>query len=59
MGSSTQFALTWFSILSVTVTLAVMLLAALPSGMPLQILGHAVLLVAGAATMLALHRSDG
>lgn len=40
--------------LAVTVPLAVMLLLVLPTGMPWQIAMHAVLLVAGAASMLAL-----
>ncbi len=44
----------WFAMLAVTVPLAVMLLLVLPSGMPWQIAMHAVLLVAGAASMLAL-----
>ena len=48
----------WFSMLAVTVPLAILLMLTLPSGMPSQIATHAVLLVGGAAIMLAVHPRD-
>ncbi len=46
------------STLAVSVPLAILLLLALPSGVATQIALHAVLLVAGAALVLALHPQD-
>lgn len=48
----------WLVMLAVTVPLAVLLLLALPSGMPWHIAWHVVLLVGGAATSLALCAPD-
>ncbi len=48
----------WFSMLAVTVPLAAMLLVSLPSGMVVQIAMHALLLVGGAALVLALHETS-
>jgi len=45
----------WLAMLVVVVPLALLLLLALPSGAPWQIAMHVVLLVAGSATVLALH----
>ncbi len=47
----------WFSMLAVTVPLAAMLLASLPTGALAQIAMHVVLLVAGAALVLAVSTS--
>lgn len=47
-------ALTWFAAFALTVPLALLLLLALPSGAPVQIAMHAILLVVGAAIVLAL-----
>jgi hypothetical protein len=51
-------ALSWVSMLLLVVPLALGLLLALPSGMPLQIAAHAILLVVGAAIVLALRSDD-
>ncbi len=48
----------WLAILAVTVPLAAMLLASLPTGALAQIAMHVVLLVAGAALVLALHQGQ-
>jgi hypothetical protein len=47
-------ALSWVVMLVVTVPLAILLLLALPTGLPWHIAWHAVLLVGGAASTLAL-----
>ncbi|HEY5950111.1 MAG TPA: hypothetical protein VIV40_31665 [Kofleriaceae bacterium] len=51
-------AVTWLMAFVVTVPLAVLLLRALPSGAPLLIAWHALLLVGGGAIVLALKRDD-
>ena len=51
-------ALSWSAALAVTVPLALLLLLALPTGAPLQIAMHAILLVVGAGAVLALRPSD-
>jgi hypothetical protein len=51
-------ALSWVSMILLIVPLALGLLLALPSGMPLQIAAHAILLVIGAAIVLALRGDD-
>ena len=48
-----SIALSWCMALVTTVPLAIMLILVLPSGMPVQIAMHALLLVAGAAITLA------
>ena len=51
-------AITWVAMLAVTVPLALMLLLVLPSGAPAQIAMHAIMLVGGAAIVLALRPGD-
>lgn len=51
---SAHSALSWFAALVAIVPLALLLLLALPSGAPAQIASHAILLVGGAAIVLAL-----
>lgn len=53
-------ALSWSAALALTVPLALLLLLALPTGAPLQIAMHAILLVVGAAIVLGLrpHETD-
>ena len=51
-------AITSVAMLAVTVPLALMLLLVLPSGAPAQIATHAILLVGGAAIVLALRPDD-
>jgi hypothetical protein len=51
-------ALSWSAALAVTVPLALLLLLALPTGAPVQIAMHTLLLVGGAAIVLALRPSD-
>lgn len=51
-------AITWVAMLAVTVPLALMLLLVLPSGAPAQIAMHAILLVIGAAIVLAMRPDD-
>jgi hypothetical protein len=48
----------WFSMLAVTVPLAVLAMLALPSGAPVQIATHAALLVAGAAIVVGIERGQ-
>ncbi|HSD86424.1 MAG TPA: hypothetical protein VLB44_02880 [Kofleriaceae bacterium] len=48
----------WFSMLLCTVPLALMLLRVLPSGVPLQIAAHVILLVVGAAIVMALQPDE-
>ncbi len=55
---SIHSALSWLATLAVAVSLAVLLLLALPSGAPADIAMHTVLLVGGAAVVLALRPSD-
>lgn len=47
-------ATSWLVMLVVTVPLAILLLLALPTGLPWHIAMHVVLLVGGSATVLAL-----
>ncbi|NVB81196.1 MAG: hypothetical protein HOV81_22560 [Kofleriaceae bacterium] len=46
------------STLAVAVPLAILLMLALPSGAAVQIVMHTILLVAGAALVLALHPQE-
>lgn len=48
----------WVAMLALVLPLAIMLLMALPSGAPANIAMHAVLLVGGAAIVLALRPDD-
>jgi len=50
--------MSWLVMLTVTVPLAILLLLAIPSGLPWHIAWHAVLLVGGAASTLALCSPD-
>ena len=51
-------AVSWLASLAVAVSLAVLLLLALPSGAPALIAAHAALLVGGAGIVLALRPAD-
>lgn len=51
-------ATTWIAMLALTVPLALLLLAAFPSGAIITIVAHAVLLVVGAAVVLALESRE-
>lgn len=51
-------AVSWLACLAVAVSLAVLMLLVLPSGAPMLIGAHAVLLVGGAAVVLALRPGD-
>lgn len=53
-----RFVATWVAMLLVVTPLAVMLLAAIPSGAVAQIAMHTVLLVGGATIVLALRPDD-
>ena len=55
---SISSAVSWLASFAFTVPLALLLLLALPSGAPANIAEHAVLLVGGAATVLALRPRD-
>ena len=55
---SMSSAVSWLASFAFTVPLALLLLLALPSGAPANIAAHAVLLVGGAATVLALRPRD-
>jgi len=48
----------WFSMLVVVVPLAVLMMIALPVGVPAAIAAHVALLVAGAAVVLAAQPDD-
>ena len=48
----------WFSMLVVVVPLAVLMMIALPAGVPVAIAAHVALLVAGAAVVLAVQPDD-
>jgi hypothetical protein len=51
-------AVSWLASLALAVSLAVLLLLALPSGAPLLIAAHVALLVGGGAIVLALRPAD-
>lgn len=55
---SISSAVSWLATLAVAVSLAVLLLLALPSGALALIAAHAVLLVGGCAIVLALRPAD-
>jgi hypothetical protein len=48
----------WFSMLCVVVPLAALMMLALPAGVPVQVVAHVALLVAGAAIVLAVQPND-
>jgi hypothetical protein len=56
--SSFSSTLSWVAALAFTIPLALLLLLALPSGAPVQIAMHALLLVGGATFVVALRPDD-
>lgn len=48
----------WFSMLVVVVPLAVLMMIALPAGVPVSIAAHVALLVAGAGVVLAVQPDE-